>query len=87
MVNVFGKREIEVLAIELLDRGLLEQTFTKEQAIASDPAFLHWEGFDYAVELKWLEASVQRPGVFRCSRAFIERTKNAHAKDQAEGRL
>lgn len=82
-MNVFGKREIEVLAMELLDRELLRAEFTRAEAIRKDPDFLGAEGFDLAVEYRWLLES--SPGRFKCSQAFVDRAFNAAARDRAEG--
>lgn len=82
-LKVFGKREVEVLAIDLFDRDLLGSEFTRAEAIRKDPAFLGVEGFDLAVDWNWIREV--RLGVYRCSRAFAERARNAAEKDQAEG--
>lgn len=87
MAKVFGKREIELVAIELLDKQLLHCEFTMADVMrGTDPntGVYRLEGFRLAVEWKWiLRTTGDR---HRASGVFIERTEAAAERDRAEGK-
>lgn len=86
MAKVFGKREVELVAIELLDKQLLHCEFTVADVMRGTypgTSVYRQEGFRLAIAWLWIVPVAGDR--YRASSAFIERTEAGAERDRAEG--
>jgi hypothetical protein len=84
LYRVFGKREVELAAIAIVEKDLLERAFTRAEVLAGRPDVGGYEdaGLTLALEAKWLVPVGS--GRVRCSREFVDRVKAALEREQQE---
>lgn len=78
-VGVFGKREIELAAMRIVDEGMVDTPVTRG-LMRTD---YERHGFDLLVEARYL-VPVPFSDRFTASETFKTRTRNAIARDAAE---